>query len=65
MGKLVSESAFRRLAMSGPRGESLVYSLDGGCLLVSARAGQLAGAEQSAAPVINRFGPAGAGRRGG
>ncbi len=65
MGKLVSESTFERLAVSGPRGESLVFSLEGGCLLVSARTGQIAVAEQSAAPVITRFGTAAASRRGG
>ncbi|MGH2608098.1 MAG: hypothetical protein ACRDHF_03325 [Tepidiformaceae bacterium] len=65
MGKLVSESAFQKLAVSGPRGEALVFSLEGGYLFVSASIGQLAVAEQSAVPVISRFGPAAAGRRGG
>lgn len=65
MGKLVSESAFEQLTVSGPRGEGLVLSLDGGCILVSAKAGQLALVEQSVAPVVSRFGRAPAGRRGG
>ncbi|MGH2628018.1 MAG: roadblock/LC7 domain-containing protein, partial [Anaerolineales bacterium] len=63
MGKLVSESEFHQLAVSGPKGEALVYPLDRGCLLVSARLGQLVTAAQSAVPVISRFGPAASGRR--
>lgn len=57
MGKLVSESAFERLTISGPGGESLVISLSGACLLISPRPGALSSAAQSATPVIQRFGP--------
>ncbi|MEX0781998.1 MAG: hypothetical protein WD557_05060 [Dehalococcoidia bacterium] len=65
MGKLVSESQFERLAISGPKGEALVMSLDRACLILSVRPGGLATAVQSASPVISRFGPAAAGRQGG
>jgi hypothetical protein len=65
MGKLVSESTFEQLAICGPRGDGLVIALDGGCLMLTALPGQLTAAAQSAAPVINRFGAAVAGRPGG
>ena len=65
MGKLVSESTFERLAISGASGEALVIVLNRGCLLLSARLGGLAAAAQSAVPVISRFGPPAQGPQGG
>lgn len=65
MGKIVSESKFERLAISGAKGDALVISLNGGCLLLSVRPGGLATAAQAAAPVINRFGPPASGPQGG
>lgn len=65
MGKVVSESAFRELAIHGGENEGLVIRLEGACLVLATRPGQLAAAERSVTPVVTRFGrPAASQERG-
>lgn len=56
MGKLLSDSVFQELTISGQNREEMVVCLDGGCLLVSLDPFKVTSAVESVAPVVKRFG---------